>query len=80
MDARKLPANLKTAADYDRKLWGEILALHGAIGKRLNSSADLYETGRQAEQMARRLGRLAALRAQVNAMEATRRKAAKVQA
>lgn len=67
MDARKLPANLRTDADYDRKLWGEILALHASISARLNGHADLYTTAAQAEQMARRLGRLHALRTQVNA-------------
>ena len=72
MDSRKLPPNgLRTAADMDRKLWSEVVSLNAAITARLNGNADLYETGRLAEQMARRLGRLHALRQQVAAHNAT---------
>lgn len=74
MDRRKLPATLSTSDDYDRTLWGEILSLHGQIEKRLHANTvDLYETGRLAEQMARRLGRLHSLRIQVTAHQATLR-------
>ena len=77
MDARKLPANLKTADDYDRKLWGEILALHASIGQRLSRNANLYDTAKQAEQLARRLGRLDAVRTQVNAQRLSAERAKK---
>jgi hypothetical protein len=63
MGRRDLPSTQTgSLAAMAQKLESEIQALYHSIGLRLKGNAAPYDTAKQAEQMARRLGRLDSIR------------------